>query len=403
MNFRQLFKFALGGILSNRLRSSLTMIGVGIGVSSVIVLTAVGAGSAKSVSDSIEKLGTNSLTVIKAGFGPFSSSNLTNVRDLTVDDVKALMDSERAPHIKSASPVVSNNITCTRNSLSTSPSITGTWAGYFESSNSPISKGNYWTNDDVVNAKAVSVIGTTTAKELFGEDNPIGQKIRCKGQDIEVIGVLKTKGSSGFQDSDSQIIAPLTFVQRNISGYGSLSNIQIQASSSKTTSEATDEATQILRAQHRIAVGSNSDFTILNQATLLQSSSSSSKTLTYLLAIVAAISLLVGGIGITNMMLVSVTERTREIGIRKAIGAPASTITVQFLFEAILLSGLGGLAGVAVGLLIARFEILGIQPIASTSNVVLAFSVSLTTGLIFGSWPARRASALKPIDALRYQ
>jgi putative ABC transport system permease protein len=403
MSFSQLFRFALGGILSNRLRSVLTMIGVAIGVSSVIVLTAVGSGSAKSVNESIEKLGTNSLTVIKAGFGPFSSSNLTTVRDLTVDDVKALMNSEKAPHIKSAAPVVSSNVTCTKDNKSSSPSITGTWAGYFESSNSPITKGHYWTNEDVVNAKAVGVIGTTTAKELFGTDNPVGQKILCKGQDIEVVGVLKTKGSSGFQDSDSQIISPLSFVQRNISGYGSLSNIQIQAKDSSSTSQATDEATQILRSEHRIGIGANSDFTILNQASLLQSSSSSSKTLTYLLAIVAAISLLVGGIGITNIMLVSVTERTREIGIRKAIGAPSSTITIQFLFEATLLSGIGGVIGVALGLGISQFRILGIVPVTSASSTALAFFVSLTTGLIFGGWPAKRASQLKPIEALRYQ
>jgi len=404
LGLREVWRFAWRGITANRLRSSLTVLGVLIGVSSVIVLTAVGTGSALSVQQSIQKLGTNSITVSALGGGRFSRSQNSNAKQLTIKDATALNDPVKAPDVKNAAPVLQASATCTYGNLSSSPqSVIGTWPSYFEAANSPVDKGTYWSADDVVAGRPVAVIGTTVATDLFGTDSAVGQVIRCHGQSITVVGVMKTKGTTGFQDADSIVISPITFIQRSVSGYGSISSIQVEAKSSTTTAAAMDEVTAIMDAQHKIKAGGTADYRVLNQATILASSNQSGHTLTVLLGIVAAISLLVGGIGITNIMLVSVTERTREIGIRKAIGAPKSAILSQFLIEAMLLSLLGGLSGVLLGVGISHFTILGVKPSVSLSSVLLAFIVSALIGLIFGGWPANRAASLRPIEALRYE
>ncbi len=405
LGLREVWRFAWRGITANRMRSSLTVLGVLIGVSSVIVLTAVGTGSAVSVQQSIQKLGTNSITVSALGGGRFSRSANSNAKQLTILDATALNDPVKAPDVKSAAPVLqAQGVTCTYGNLSSSPqSVIGTWPSYFEAANSPVSVGTYWTADDVVAGRPVVVIGTTVASDLFGTDSPLNQVIRCHGQSVTVVGVMKTKGTTGFQDADSIVIAPITFIQRSMSGYGSISSIQVEAKSATTTTAAMDEVTSIMDAQHKIKAGGTADYRVLNQASILASSNQSGHTLTVLLGIVAAISLLVGGIGITNIMLVSVTERTREIGIRKAIGAPKFAILSQFLIEAMLLSLLGGLSGVLLGVGISHFTILGVKPVVSLSSVLLAFIVSALIGLIFGGWPANRAASLRPIEALRYE
>lgn len=405
LGLREVWRFAWRGITANRLRSSLTILGVLIGVSSVIVLTAVGNGSAIAVQDGIEKLGTNSIVVSKSGGFGFVRQRTSNGKDLTIADVKALNDKSRAPNIEAAAPILNASGTCTYGNLSSTPqSIIGTWPSYFEASNSPIDKGYYWTGDDVVYGHPVAIIGTTVAKDLFDTDDPLGKVIRCRGQLITIVGVQKTKGTTGgFQDADNVLIAPITFVQRTMAGYGSLNQIQVQAKSAETTTLAMDEVTAVMNAQHKIATGGTADYRVLNQATILASSTESSKTLTVLLAAIAAISLLVGGIGITNIMLVSVTERTREIGIRKAIGAPKSAILSQFLIEATMLSLLGGVSGVLLGMGISQFSVLGVKPVISLTSVLLAFIVSALVGLIFGGWPANRAASLRPIEALRYE
>lgn len=405
LGLREVWRFAWRGITANGLRSSLTVLGVLIGVSSVIVLTAVGNGSALSVKQGIEKLGTNSILVMSSGGGRFSRSNNSNAKPLTIADVKALNNSVDAPDVKAAAPILNAQGTCTYGNLSATPQdITGTWPSYFEATNSPIDKGFYWSNDDVMAGRAVAVIGTTVATDLFGTDNPVGKVMRCHGQSITIVGVQKTKGSTGgFQDADNVIIAPITFVQRTMSGYGSLNQIQVEAKSADATTAAMDEVTSIMDAQHKIKAGATADYRFLNQASILQSSTQSSHTLTVLLAAIAAISLLVGGIGITNIMLVSVTERTREIGIRKAIGAPKIAILSQFLIEATLLSLLGGVSGVLLGVGISHFTVLGVKPVVSLASVFLAFTVSALVGLVFGGWPANRAASLRPIEALRYE
>jgi putative ABC transport system permease protein len=404
LGFREIWRFAWRGIAANRLRSSLTVLGVLIGVSSVIVLTAVGNGSAISVKQGIEKLGTNSILVMRMGGGGFSRNQNSNSKGLTMSDVNALNDKEKAPHVKAAAPILNATGSCTIGNISSTPqNMTGTWPSYFEAANSPVDKGSYFTNDDVSVGRPVAIIGTTIAKELFDTDSPLDQVIRCNGVSLNVIGVMKSKGTTGFQDADSIVIMPITLVQRSMSGYGSLSQIQVEATDSKSTQDAMDEVTSIMNTQHKIKTSASADYRVLNQASLLQSSSDSSHTLTVLLAAIAAISLLVGGIGITNIMLVSVTERTREIGIRKAIGAPKSAILSQFLIEATLLSLLGGISGVLLGLGISHFKVLGVQPVVSLSSVLLAFLVSAFVGLLFGGWPANRAASLRPIEALRHE
>ena len=408
MSLREIVRFALLGINANRLRSALTMLGILIGVGAVIVLVAVGNGSSVAVQKSLTRLGTNSLTVLsgqRGRFGPGTTgaASASSARKLTIDDAVALSDTSQAPDIKTASPVVSTSASCVYAGTSHTTTITGTWPSYFEASNSPVSKGSYLSNDDVTDGRRTLVIGQTVVDDLFGTVDPIGQTLTCGGVPFNVVGVLKTKGSTGFQDADDTAIAPITTVQKSLAGYGALSQIVVQATSSKTVDLAQSEITTVLDARHRITSATSRDYQVLNQASLLQTSADNNRVFTVLLGAVAAISLLVGGIGITNIMLVTVAERTREIGIRKAIGAPRSAVLGQFLVEATLLSVIGGTLGVVFGLIGSQFKIVGVDPVIVPSSILLAFFVSVIIGLFFGSYPASRAASLRPIEALRHE
>jgi putative ABC transport system permease protein len=425
----EVLRFALRGLAANKLRSGLTTLGILIGVGAVILLVAVGNGSSKQVQKSIERLGTNTLTVTPStsrgggrggGGGGFArafgggaggagaqqqTGPRTQARDLTVDDARAMADATAAPSVKSVSPVVNasaSNATYAGTSHAIQQFV-GTYPTYFEASNDPVERGTYFTNDDVLNDRKVVVIGQTVNEDLFGTVDSIGKQIMVNGVNFTVVGVLKTKGSSGFQDADDVAIAPLPAVQESLTGYGALNQIVVQAKTPKTVDAAQSEVTDILNQRHGITGGNTADFQILNQATLQSAISSSSKTFTVLLGAVAAISLLVGGIGITNIMLVTVTERTREIGIRKAIGAPRGAILGQFLVEATVLSLLGGLLGVAAGVIGSEFKVVGVQPVIVPSSIALALGVSIAIGLFFGSYPANRAAKLRPIEALRHE
>ena len=408
MSIFEIIRFAIRGLNSNKLRTTLTTMGIAIGVSSVIILLAFGNGSSKAVQAGIEKLGTNTITIQsnRGGFGGgrASASRSASSKPLTIGDAAALSDPIKAPDIKQAAPVASTNTTCTFGTNSSTPgTFNGTWPAWFEASNTSVSKGSYFTNEDVTEGRRVAVIGNTIVTDLFTGVNPIGQVMRCGGIPFTIIGVTDKKGSNGFQDGDSLVVAPLTAVQRSLTGYNNLQSIVVQAKSAKVQDLAQTEINTIMDAQHKVKNVNNRDYRTLNQASLLATTSSSSSVLTVLLGMIAGISLLVGGIGITNIMLVTVVERTREIGIRKAIGAPKRAIMTQFLIEATILSLVGGFLGVLGGLIGSKFKIVGVQPIIIPSSVFLAFGVSVFIGLFFGSYPASRAASLRPIEALRYE
>nr|WP_206066452.1 ABC transporter permease [Nonomuraea sp. FMUSA5-5] len=398
------------------MRSALTTLGILIGVAAVIMLVAVGEGSSQSIQQNIQRLGANTLTISPSfsggggamrgpgGGGGANTGPRTQARQLSLADAKALTDKTLAPSVKSVSPVVNaSSSTATYGAASHSVAqFVGTYPSYFEAVNKPVAKGTYFFNDDVLAARKVVVLGQTVVEELFGAVDPIGKQISVSGVPFTVVGVLKEAGSTGMQDADDIAIAPLPAVQQSLSGFGSLGQIVVQATGAGTTTSAQAEVTAILNQRHGIT-NDNPDYRVLNQATLQETVSEATGTFTVLLGAVAAISLLVGGIGITNIMLVTVTERTREIGIRKAIGAPRSAILGQFLMEATLLSLVGGLSGVLVAFVGTRFTIAGIEPVLVPSSVVLALGVSLGIGLFFGSYPANRAAKLRPIQALRHE
>ena len=282
-------------------------------------------------------------------------------------------------------------------------SFVGTTPSYTTARDIDIASGRMFTNADVKAHKRYVVLGPTVVQELFDGQDPVGQTVRVQGSEFQVIGITAAKGSNGTTDQDDVVIAPLTAVQDAISGYGGLSNITVQARSRDALDAAQAEVTSILEDRKNVTDPSNPGFQVANQGSVRDASDASTKVFTTLLGAVAAISLLVGGIGVMNIMLVSVTERTREIGIRKAIGARQSDILGQFLTEAVLVSLLGGLLGVVAGIVGSQFQIAGVQPMLSGASVAVAFGAALACGLFFGTYPAARAARLRPVEALRHE
>jgi putative ABC transport system permease protein len=400
VNFLEVMRFAVRGLTANKLRSALTTLGITIGVAAVILLVAVGNGASAAIAASIQGLGTNIVNVSPARGGGQGAS----ARPLTVQDAHALVDPIGAPDVKAASPVVNTTATATYGQTSYDiPTVAGTEPAYFTTTNREIADGQTFSAEDVATARKVVVLGPTTAQSIFGTQEPVGKNVLVNSIQFTVIGVLQAKGSTGLQNADDVAIAPISAVQNSLSGYGSLNQIAVQATSADSVSLAQAEITAILNARHGIRLGGTADYQIQNSEQLLATRTSATQTFTVLLGAVAAISLLVGGIGVTNIMLVTVTERIREIGIRKAIGAPRSAILGQFLAEATMLSLFGGLLGVAIGVIGSRFTISGIKPVIVPSSILLAFAVSALIGLFFGSFPANQAAKLRPIDALRHE
>jgi putative ABC transport system permease protein len=401
----QIFQFALAGLAANKLRSALTMLGILIGVGSVILLVAVGNGSSQSVQNAISSLGASSITVLHtegsaAGSPTSSTTAFAEPQNLTVQDAQALAS---AQGVTAVSPVVSTSETLSNGGTSDSDvSLTGTYPTYLASENDTLSAGAPFTMQQVDTARNVVILGSEAATDLFGTANPVGQSVLVAGTPFTVVGVLASKGSSGLVSADNTAIAPLTTVQDQLTGFGTLNNIVVQAKSSTLVDTVEGEITSILDERHH-ETAADADFDVLSASTVLSTASSTARTFTVLLGAVAAISLLVGGIGITNIMLVTVTERTREIGIRKAIGATPGVILAQFLTEATLLSVIGGILGVVAGVLGARFQIVGVQPVLVAFSIPLALGFSVLIGLIFGGLPANRAAGMRPADALRYE
>jgi putative ABC transport system permease protein len=399
MNVMEIVRSSMRGMTSNVMRSVLTLLGVLIGVGSVILLVGVGAGSAQAVSNQINSLGTSVLTV-RAGAG--SGIRFQNLTTGVSEALQASVAAKESTALKAVVPEVTSSQTVTAGTKSATTQVIGTTADYFAVTSSPVARGTVFSANDLAESRRVVVIGAGLAQTLFGAVDPVGQTVVIGSTPYVIDGEMAAKDSTGFQDTNNVLVAPLSRVQESISGYGDLSTIVLQATTPDTVTTAQAEASTVIDTALKIT-SADATYTITNQSQLLAARTSTVSTFSAMLAAVAGISLLVGGIGVTNIMLVTVTERTREIGIRKALGATRAAILGQFLTEATMLSLLGGALGVLGAVIGSRFQIMGVQPQIVGSSVVLALGVSIGIGVFFGGYPAARAAAMRPVDALRHE
>lgn len=407
MRTKDLFEEIYLGVSANKIRSGLTMLGIVIGISSVIAMLAVGQGSQQQIQNNIQSIGSNLLMVspgAQRGVGASVSAGRGSAQTLTNDDVLAVQSS--VPGVGAVAPELSKRLQVAAAGANTNTSVDGTWPGYPTVRNVTMELGNFFTDTDVTNRSKVAVIGPTTRDDLFGAGaNPIGSSVRINGLSFTVVGVTASKGGSGFSNQDDIILIPLSSMQTFLNGGQYVSTLSVQAASQSQMTAVQDALTQLLLDRHHISNPAQADFSVLNQTDLVSAASSVTQTFTILLASIAGISLLVGGIGIMNMMFTTVTERTREIGLRQAIGGMKQEIVFQFLGEAIFLTVLGGVVGIILGYVAALIiHALTQTPTDVTwTSVALAFGVSGLIGLVFGYYPARRASQMNPIQALRYE
>ncbi|HOG75783.1 MAG: ABC transporter permease [Candidatus Marinimicrobia bacterium] len=400
-----LLKVAIKSIFKNRMRSLLTSLGIIIGVSAVIIMVAVGRGSQAAIEDNIKSLGTN-LIIIFPGVSRSGGASMGagSFNRFTMKDVETIKES--ATLISAISPVVRANGQVIYKSNNWYTSISGVSPDYFSITNWELESGEFFTERDDLARKKVALLGKTVATELFGADNPVGEQIRIRNVPFTVIGVLKEKGGSGpGGDQDDIILAPSTTVLYRLKGSQWIDMINASAISEEAMTAAQEEIRTILREAHRLGPADGDDFNIRTQSEIIDFASSTSKTMTLLLGAVACVSLVVGGIGIMNIMLVSVTERTREIGIRMSVGARASDILSQFLSEAVVLSLSGGIIGIILALAASALlnNLTDLRTVIDPVIVILAFTFSGAVGIFFGWYPARKAANLNPIDALRYE
>jgi putative ABC transport system permease protein len=391
---------------SNKIRSGLTMLGIIIGIASVIAMTAIGSGAQNSIENSIQSIGSNLIIVspgAQRGAGIQISAGRGSAKSLKLSDSQALTS---IPGVKAVAPEVSGRYQVTAKGSNTNTTVDGVTPEYPDVRNVEIEEGSFITDQNISSGAKVAVIGPTVRDDLFGEgSDAMGQIIKIKGTQFKIVGITKAKGGTGFQNPDDIIYIPISTAQRYFSGDEYLTSISVSAEDAGVTTQVQTDVTTTLLDLHHISDSTQADFNTLNQADIIATAASVTGTFTTLLAAVAGISLLVGGIGIMNMMLTTVTERTREIGLRKAIGAKRRDISKQFLVEAVALTFIGGVVGVALGWLIS-FAVSATGIIAtsvSLSSVLLAFGVSASIGIIFGYYPASRASKLNPIEALRYE
>jgi len=408
MKIADLFEETYSAILSNKARSGLTILGIVIGIGSVIAMISIGQGAQGSIESNIQALGSNLVMITpgaQRGQGFQVSSGRGSAQSLTMLDVQAIQSSVAL--VKDIAPENTGNYQITAKGTNTRTRVVGVTASYTGVRNVEISDGSFISDQNSKSMSKVAVLGPTTRDDLFGADatNAIGQTIRIKGIEFKVVGITKSKGGTGFGSQDDVIYVPLTTAQKFLAGNDYLTTISVQANDQKSMTEMQSEITSLLLERHHISDSTLADFSILNQADIAASASSITNTLTILLGSIAGISLIVGGIGIMNMMLTTVTERTREIGLRKSIGAKRKDITFQFLSEAVMLTFLGGIFGVILGWIlslgVSKFG--GITTKISLSSVLLSFGVSALIGILFGYYPAKRAAKLNPIEALRYE
>ena len=405
MNISESFFTALDSLLANKLRSVLTMLGVIIGVASVIALMAIGNGVNQSITGEIQAIGTNLIILVT------DYDNSGGYQALSLSDVEALSDSFNAPAISAVSAVAQTTQELVNGGNNSRTPVSGVTTNYFAVNNvEDLDSGDFFTQQDYDTKARVIVLGFDVAKDLFEEEYPVGNTVRVNGVGYEVVGVLAESGSA-FSDTDTAAFVPLStahsrlYTERTRDGEKAVTGITAQAVSEDRTDEAIDQITETIRDQHNIAYANDDDFSIISQSDLLETFDVITGTLTAFLGAIAGISLVVGGIGIMNIMLVSVTERTREIGIRKAVGALKRDILVQFLMESILLSLIGGLLGVMLGWTLAQIggRLIDLEAVVDLSTILLATGFAASVGLVFGIYPAWRAASLRPIEALRYE
>lgn len=401
-----LLKETLWSLTGNKVRSALTILGIVIGIASVIAMVAIGQGAQSSIAANIQSLGSNLIIVIPGSQqGGGVSQGRGSAQTLTMADATAL---NGLPDVQAVAPEISRSYQVAAQGNNTRTQVDGTLPSYMEVRNVQVDTGSFFTTQQVQSGAKVAVLGPSVRDDLFGTGaNAIGQSVRINNVSFTVIGVTVSKGGSGFNNPDDYIYVPITTDQYYLAGANTdyVSDISVAATSANAISAAQQEITDLLLQRHKISDPTQADFSIINQSTIISAASSVTGTFTTLLASIAGISLLVGGIGIMNMMLTTVTERTREIGLRKAVGIRKVYINLQFLAEAVILTFLGGLIGIFLGwaasLVASHF--LNMTTVVSTSSVLLAFGVSAGIGIIFGFYPARRAAALSPIEALRYE
>ena len=406
MDLKETTATSFEALVSNKLRTGLAILGIVIGIGAVVALITLGKGASDSVTKSISSLGSNLLTVQPGatntrGIQGASGSSAT----LTLDDARALINNPSITTISAVSAEVSRNFQATNGRNNGNYRTLGVLPAYAKIRNNTIAQGSFITQDQVNGMAKVAVIGPNVATELFNNADPIGKIISIKQIDFRVIGVTNSKGGNGFFSEDDVIYVPITTAQKILLGTNSVQSISIEAKSADDMITATNQVGFVLLARHRISSPEKADFSIRSQADILGAATTATSTLTGLLSGIAAISLLVGGIGIMNVMLVTITERTREIGIRKAIGAKRKDILTQFLIESIVLTATGGIIGIILGFALSYIagRFINIPISISYFAPLLAFSVSSAIGLIFGYYPARRAALMQPIVALRYE
>jgi macrolide transport system ATP-binding/permease protein len=398
------FTMAISSIFSNKLRSFLTMLGIIVGVAAVIAMIAIGQGAGAQITERISQLGTN-LLMVRPGAsqrGPARSAS-GSLTSFTYEDAQAI--AEQCPSVAKVDASYSRNAQVVYGNKNTNTTVNGVTPNFPGVKNFPVEQGSFLTEEDYRLMRRVAVLGKTVVKDLFGEVDPIGQYIKIKRSNFQVIGVMSEKGGSGWRDEDDVIFIPLRTAQKRLFGVDYVSIINVEAKSEGVMDKASAEITSLLRERHKIREGEEDDFNIMSQSEILSTMKETSNTFTMLLAGVAVVSLIVGGIGIMNIMFVSVTERTREIGIRKAIGARKLDILSQFLIEAVIVSLSGGVIGAVSGILASKLIswFAGWPTVITPDSVALAFTFAFAVGLFFGFYPARKGALLNPIDALRYE
>jgi putative ABC transport system permease protein len=408
MTILQPFLEALDSLASNKLRSGLTILGIIIGVGAVIAMVSIGRGAEASITDSIQGIGTNLLFVFRGG-----SSDVRNPEPMTLGDASAIADPFLAPSVGGVAPVLQGSAMFSYAGESRTTTLVGVTPDYAPVRNYNVTEGEFINEEHMLGQSSVVILGTEIANRLFGRiEGLVGETVRIEGQPFRVIGVLESRGGSAFSNEDDQAFVPLTTAQTRLlrrSTRDRVDLILVQAITAQSVPQAQDEVSQILRQRHRTEIGED-DFTILTQQSFLDTASTITNVLTIFLGGIAAISLLVGGIGIMNIMLVSVTERTREIGLRKALGAHKSDIMIQFLAESSVLSLIGGVIGILLGwtisVIVGRIAVANNAPISPTIGldiILLATLFSTAVGLFFGIYPANRAANLEPVEALRHE